>query len=473
MASTSRRPSFGRLLRRSKSGDFGKSAKKKDEVMGRERINPPVLPEFRKSNDHLSKSFGPDLHPVPAYSLSASPSARLSQETPRNYVAPVYPPVPPIPYEVYDRSESMTHRGRYSYASSAVSTINGPRRVRRRKDPTPFNVLVIGTAGSGKTSFLDFLKAAVALPANKRPTRRADEDDFRAPALPTGHFVPHYVESEVDKERVGLTIWDSEGLEKNVVDLQLREMLAFIEGKFEETFNEEMKVIRSPAFCDTHIHAVFLVLDPARLDRTLAAARNLSAKAFSNGNLTVGALDEDVDLQVLRLLHGKTTVIPVIAKADTVTTKHMNVLKQAVWSSIKAAGLDPLAPLGLEEEGEPEIIDEDDSDDSAHNGYGTATYSRSGSTSTRLSGYSTPREDEKPLLPFSIISPDMYEPGVVGRRFPWGFADPYNEQHCDFQRLKEAIFSEWRVDLRQASREQWYEAWRTTRLKRGDAAYRL
>lgn len=38
----------------------------------------------------------------------------------------------------YARTESMTHRGRYSYASSAVSTINSPRRVRRRKDPTPF-----------------------------------------------------------------------------------------------------------------------------------------------------------------------------------------------------------------------------------------------------------------------------------------------------------------------------------------------
>ena len=51
-------------------------------------------------------------------------------------------PIPPIPangfVDPYARTESMTHRGRYSYASSAVSTINSPRRVRRRKDPTPF-----------------------------------------------------------------------------------------------------------------------------------------------------------------------------------------------------------------------------------------------------------------------------------------------------------------------------------------------
>jgi hypothetical protein len=60
-------------------------------------------------------------------------------------------PMPPMPsgatqvqggsfVDPYARTESMTHRGRYSYASSAISAtgINSPRRVRRRKDPTPF-----------------------------------------------------------------------------------------------------------------------------------------------------------------------------------------------------------------------------------------------------------------------------------------------------------------------------------------------
>jgi hypothetical protein len=41
-------------------------------------------------------------------------------------------------FDPYPRTESMTHRGRYSYASSAISSVNSPRRVRRRKDPTPF-----------------------------------------------------------------------------------------------------------------------------------------------------------------------------------------------------------------------------------------------------------------------------------------------------------------------------------------------
>jgi hypothetical protein len=63
----------------------------------------------------------------------------------RTSPGPYSVPIPPIPgsgkgsfVDPYARTESMTHRGRYSYASSAVSTLNSPRRIRRRKDPTPF-----------------------------------------------------------------------------------------------------------------------------------------------------------------------------------------------------------------------------------------------------------------------------------------------------------------------------------------------
>lgn len=54
--------------------------------------------------------------------------------------APALPGSSPsyIEYDPYPRTESMTHRGRYSYASSQMTTVNSPRRVRRRKDPTPF-----------------------------------------------------------------------------------------------------------------------------------------------------------------------------------------------------------------------------------------------------------------------------------------------------------------------------------------------
>jgi septin family protein len=299
------------------------------------------------------------------------------------------------------------------------------------------------------------------------------------------------LETEIDGERIGLTLWDSEGLEKNVVDLQLREMSSFLESKFEETFTEEMKVVRAPGVQDTHIHAAFLLLDPLRLDRNIAAAKNSASNGGMNGKYgsapkITGGLDENLDLQVLRTLQGKTTVVPVISKADTITTAHMAYLKKTVWDSLKKANLDPLEALGLDdfESDSPttssnRIDEQDEDEDSDKDSEGnlpiqTPEPSSASPNSKRLSSGSVRRHksaeesDELPYLPLSIISPDIYEPGVIGRKFPWGFADPLNVEHCDFLRLKEAVFSEWRGELREASRELWYEGWRTSRLKHRD-----
>lgn len=132
------------LLRRSKSGDLGKGRKSKD-AGSQPSVSkaPPKLPDVYRGNEQLTNSFGNEMRPDSVSIVSgrgdhhggrASMDPGLSS-MPR--MSP--PPVPNTPaFDPYARTESMTHRGRYSYASSAVSTINSPRRVRRRKDPTPF-----------------------------------------------------------------------------------------------------------------------------------------------------------------------------------------------------------------------------------------------------------------------------------------------------------------------------------------------
>ena len=324
-----------------------------------------------------------------------------------------------------------------------------------------------------------------------------------------------------DGERIGVTLWDSEGLDKSLVDLQLREMSSFLESKFEDTFNEETKVVRSPGVRDTHIHCVILVLDPLRLGLNIGSAKKAQGKSnggFINGksymqpstSSHLGVLEENLDFQVLRALQGKTTVIPVISKADTVTTAHMTQLKRAVWESLKKANLDPLEALSLEDSDD----DDDDtssSDDSIlikpkhnskrfderdedaeylrpspsrpthHTHHQSSSPSSSSSSSPPQPSHpshhsrhssstfplapSTEQSTTIPFLPLSILSPDPATPEIIGRQFAWGTADPYNRNHCDFLKLKEAVFGAWRSDLREASRELWYEGWRSERLK--------
>ncbi|KAK0733700.1 hypothetical protein B0T26DRAFT_634941 [Lasiosphaeria miniovina] len=499
-----RRSSLGMLLRRSKSGDLKKQQAAKEQELQRQRDasvskSPPRLPVLYNGAPAPQLGIGGDSRPdslaiVSGRADHSIATPRPSMEPSRSIIS--VPPIPNGGFDPYAGTGSMAHRGRYSYASSAISTINSPRRVRRRKDPTPFNILIVGSTNSGKTSFLEFLKSTLALPEKKRSKSTIEQDEYPR-VSPSGTFIPHYLETEIDNERIGLTLWDSEGLEKNVVDLQLREMASFLESKFEDTFNEEMKVVRSPGVQDTHIHAVFLILDPARLDRNIGATKAAAAANQKNGAKSypsariLGSLDEDLDLQVLRILQGKTTVIPVISKADTITTKHMDVLKKTVWDSLKKANLDPLESLGLDEddftpdssriieededpESEPsdEDINPDDGDLPIQGHESSPRAERLSSSSVRRHKVTDDgsRDDEVPFIPMSIISPDIYEPGIVGRQFPWGFADPKNEKHCDFLRLKDAVFSEWRGELREASRERWYEGWRTSRLKQRDGS---
>jgi septin family protein len=346
------------------------------------------------------------------------------------------------------------------------------------------------------------------LPPKKRAVR-GPEDLFESPpttARANRNFTHHYLETEIDAERVGLTIWDSQGLEKNVVDLQLREISAFIELKFDETFNEEMKVVRAPGVQDTHIHLVFLIIDPSRLDSNIQAAQQTIANGSGTGKHSktprfVGGLDEDFDLQVLRTLQGKTTVVPVISKADTITTAHMAFLKKTVSESLKMAGLDPLEALHLDADEDDdssedfERLDEREEDQEAIrfseelNGSNDPGTPRTEDSDTVLNEQPTPAAKhrlspkrkssssiaqagmiESSYLPLSILSPDLYSlppnEGPIGRQFPWGFADPYNPDHCDFVKLKETCFAEWRAELREASREVFYERWRTSRLNR-------
>ncbi|EXJ64567.1 hypothetical protein A1O7_00904 [Cladophialophora yegresii CBS 114405] len=478
-ASSRRSTSLGSRLFRSKSGEAlgerkssaGRMKKKMHDTDETAKVaqSPPRLPNYNPQPLGIQSFGGENYRPRAASKVSTNGDIHA-------------PPVPPLPAHMekeavdpYARTESMTHRGRYSYATSVVSTINSPRRVRRRKDPTPYNVLIIGARGAGKTSFLNFLKSSLALPSKKQPTRAPDVDTPPSSARPNPSFTHHYQEIDVDGERIGLTLWDSLGLDKSVVDLQLRDMSNFVESKFDDTFIEEMKVVRAPGVRDTHIHCVFFILDPAKLDANINAAQGITTgtetSRIGKPPRIVGALDEDFDIQVIRTLGNKTTVIPVISKADTITTAHMSFLKQKVSRSLKKAGLDPLEALNFDAaDSDDDRLDERDEDEDSSNADSEEATSARSDDSEGIRNFSRKRsgihnrqvsgEDaalDGGYVPWSILSPDKYslesKDGPVGRQFPWGFADPYNPVHCDFVKLKDAVFGEWRSELREASRE--------------------
>lgn len=141
-----RRTSLG-FLRRSKSTEpLGEQRKS----TGRKKMSKAqaMEEELRRQRESYAPKYAPRLPDLPSApqletfggeerdTLGVEPSL----PRPHSGVAPPSSLGSPTTdtMDPYARTESMTHRGRYSYASSAVSTVNSPRRVRRRKDPTPY-----------------------------------------------------------------------------------------------------------------------------------------------------------------------------------------------------------------------------------------------------------------------------------------------------------------------------------------------
>lgn len=90
-------------------------------------------------------------------------------------------------------------------------------------------------------------------------------------------------------------------------------------------------------------------------------------------------------------------------------------------------------------------------------------------------------------LPLSILSPDYSGMAaaerkegaaaqVVGREYPWGVADALNPHHCDYVKLRELVFVDWRRELKglpfigpslmeDYSRQVLYEHWRSNLMR--------
>jgi len=157
--SAQRRPSFS-FLRRGKSQERtnsvrstsgGKLTKKQyKDMLEQQRVvnaipnQPPKIPVLERTPQ--LQTFGGE-NARDSYQMVSGRSGGFSRprQIPSGSVdmtranVPYHVPIPPMPgVDPYARTESMAHRGRMSYASSAISSINSPRRVRRRKDPTPF-----------------------------------------------------------------------------------------------------------------------------------------------------------------------------------------------------------------------------------------------------------------------------------------------------------------------------------------------
>lgn len=141
-----------------------------------------------------------------------------------------------------------------------------------------------------------------------------------------------------------------------------------------------------------------------------------------------------VDIEFMKKLHHRVNIVPIVAKADTLTKEECKIFKERVWKDIDSNKID-IYKVPLDEE--------DDEADFAEN------------------------QQIQDSMPFAVIaSTDTYEVNgekIRGRQYPWGIVSIEDQDHSDFTRLRNFLIRTHYVDLTETT-DNLYEAFRSERL---------
>jgi cell division control protein 12 len=142
-----------------------------------------------------------------------------------------------------------------------------------------------------------------------------------------------------------------------------------------------------------------------------------------------------LDIEIMKRLGTRVNLIPVVAKADTLTQNDLFVFKQRVREVIAAQGIRIYTP--------PMEADDDNAD------------------------HARVLID---AIPFSIIGSTedvrtLDGRVVKGRESIWGVAEVENEDHCDFKKLRSLLIRTHMLDLISTSEELHYENYRQAQME--------
>lgn len=217
--------------------------------------------------------------------------------------------------------------------------------------------------------------------------------------------------------RIGLTIVDTPGFGDSIDnEYMFNEILSFIERQYDDILSEESRIRRNPRFRDNRVHALIYFIAPT------------------------GHSLREMDIELMRRLSPRVNVIPVIGKADSLSPSELLDFRKRVMEDIEYYGI-PIYNFPYDE-------DEDHPDTIAEN------------------------SELRSLLPFAVVGSEYHVVTptgemVLGRAYPWGTVEVDNPDHCDFSRLRGAIFGTHLNDLKEITHDFLYENYRTEKLSRG------
>ncbi|XP_029699728.1 septin 4b isoform X3 [Takifugu rubripes] len=302
-----------------------------------------------------------------------------------------------------------------------------PNQVHRKsvKKGFDFTLMVAGESGLGKSTLVnslfltDLYKDRKLLNAEGKDTAAFDP---RCVILyttlvvvlsveritQTVEITKHTVDIEEKGVKLKLTIVDTPGFGDAVNNTECWKSVAdYIDQQFEQYFRDESGLNRKN-IQDNRVHCCLYFISP-----------------FGHGL-------RPLDVEFMKALHEKVNIVPVLAKADTLTPTEVKKKKIKIREEIEQ--------------------------------YGIKIYQFPDCDSDEDEDFKQQDSELKESIPFAVIGSNTVVEAkgkrVRGRLYPWGIVEVENSAHCDFVKLRNMLIRTHMQDLKDVTRETHYENYR-------------
>ncbi|XP_057357279.1 uncharacterized protein LOC130683552 isoform X1 [Manis pentadactyla] len=278
-----------------------------------------------------------------------------------------------------------------------------PNQVHRKsvKKGFDFTLMVAGESGLGKSTLVNSLFLTDLY--QDRKLLNAEER-----IMQTAEITKHAVDIEEKGVRLRLTIVDTPGFGDAVNNTECWKPVAeYIDQQFEQYFRDESGLNRKN-IQDNRVHCCLYFISP-----------------FGHGL-------RPLDVEFMKALHQRVNIVPILAKADTLTPPEVEHKKHKIREEIEH--------FGIKVYQFPDCDSDEDED------------------------FKLQDQALKESIPFAVIGSNTVVEArgrrVRGRLYPWGIVEVENPGHCDFVKLRTMLVRTHMQDLKDVTRETHYENYR-------------